>query len=211
VEISEHGARSERLAGRLNLVPVALMSLVYLAPLLLFWGAAFGPLRPDGFPPVPTWMSLAGALVCTVAGWLATRVGERYYVLRAFEDHGRLYSRFGIRWVRRFITNGDVINQFVRARHPGYRPSGGRGGLVAFEAGTRTAEVGHLMFFVAGSATAAFAAAIGVPGWAGVISVGNVIANVLPILLQRYNRGRVSRILNRDAEPGNSLRSRPSG
>lgn len=125
---------------------------------------------------------------------LPAAAGDRYFSLRRRERGGNLYRDLGIRWVRRCITNGDWINRIVRPKYPGYLPSGGRHGLASFEAGCRAAERGHLSLFLGGFATAAFAVLIGESDWAAAITAGNIVGNMFPIALQRYNRGRVERV-----------------
>ena len=48
-----------------------------------------------------------------------------------------------------------------------------------------------------GMVSAAYAWRIGWHGWATYLSVGNVLVNVYPILLQRYTRGRLRVVLHR--------------
>lgn len=70
----------------------------------------------------------------------------------------------------------------------------GRGALREWVDRTRSAERGHLVLLLAGAFTAAWAAWIGWSGWAIGLTAGNVLFNLYPILLQRYNRCRIDRL-----------------
>ena len=56
------------------------------------------------------------------------------------------------------------------------------------------AERYHLVFLLIGFFSAVHALRIGWPGWALLLTASNVVFNVYPILLQRYNRLRVARV-----------------
>jgi hypothetical protein len=60
---------------------------------------------------------------------------------------------------------------------------------------TEQSERGHLVLLALGLVSAAYAWHVGWHGWAVYLSVGNVLVNVYPILLQRYTRGRLRAVL----------------
>jgi hypothetical protein len=181
----------------INNLPIAVMSGAWLAPLVLFWLAVAGPLRPNEYPPAPAGPSLGAALLTTLLALAASRVSEPYFRLRAFERTGRLYEVVGVRLFRGLVPDGDLINRLQRRRTAGYRVVRGRQDAIAFLVRTQASERGHLVLFVAGGVTAGYAALLGWGGWALVIGLGNVPVNVYPILLQRYTRGRIVRALRR--------------
>jgi hypothetical protein len=76
-------------------------------------------------------------------------------------------------------------------------PIRGRAALQSFEARTRASEKGHLILLAMGILSAAHARQIGWQGWAVYLTVGNVLVNLLPILLQRYTRARLQGVLAR--------------
>ncbi|HEX9982930.1 MAG TPA: hypothetical protein VGF69_06685 [Thermoanaerobaculia bacterium] len=67
----------------------------------------------------------------------------------------------------------------------------------AYVTRTEEGERGHAVLLVAGILSALFAWRIGWHGWALYLSAGNVVVNVYPILLQRYTRARLQRIIGR--------------
>ena len=178
-------------AERGKLAVVAAMSFLWVTPTVVFWGAVFGPLRPHGYPAVDVAPSAlgfaAGVLVCL----LPLALPAAYF--RCWEGGRgvRLYEAVGVPLFRRFATNGDLVNRWARRGDPGYRFVRGRAGVRALLAGTREGERSHLVLLVVGLVTALYAARIGWHGWATWLSVGNLVFNAYPVLLQRYNRCRV--------------------
>ncbi len=61
----------------------------------------------------------------------------------------------------------------------------------------RTGEQSHLVCFLLGLASAIYAAHIGWTDWAIGLSLSNIVFNGYPVLLQRYNRCRIERLLAR--------------
>lgn len=190
-------AAAKKLADRANLLPTSVMTFTFLAPLLLFWGAVFGPIRSYHLKPASPRVALVGALCCCALVSLSFMVGERYFAIRRFEKSGRLHQLIGARWIRRFITNGDLINRLVRSRYPDYRVLGDPGAVRKFAQECDASERGHLLMFLAGAGSAVLSANLGWTGWCVLLVVGNVVSNVCPMVLQRYNRARLERILRR--------------
>lgn len=184
-------------ADRGNLVVLAAMSLLWLTPMLQFWGAVLGPLRPFHYPqeslaPAPVWF-LVGLCVCFAPVFLPAE----YYGCWEGRRGIRFYKSIGVRAYKRFASNGDVINRLARRSNPAYRVVRGREAAQAFAEGTRLGERSHLVLFLMGLSSAAFAAHLGWYGWAAGLSAGNVVFNLYAVLLQRYNRFRLDGIMGR--------------
>jgi hypothetical protein len=177
-----------RFAERLNYLPIAVFGL-WLAPIVNLWLQLAGPLlpfgrQPPGLPPLP-WF--AGAVLAGLAVFLIPR---RWYGTAGFEP--RLYRRLGILAFRRFATNGDALVRAVRRRHPGYTVH--RRDFAKALANTYVGESSHLVCLIFGAVTSAYVVVIGWTGWAAWTIVTNLIANLYPILLQRYTRARLARL-----------------
>jgi len=189
-------------AERGNVLVIAAMSALWIVPMLRFWGAVFGPLRPFDYPqgdlaPSAGWF-LAGAAACL----LPCLLPRSYY--RCWEGARRLpfYESIGVRAFRAFATNGDLVNRRARRFDPGYRVVRGRAAMRAWLDRTREGERGHLVLLLAGLFTAAYAARIGWYGWAAALTAGNLLFNLYPALLQRYTRCRIARIDARGPSAG---------
>jgi hypothetical protein len=179
-----------------NIVPFASMAGGWLGPLLMFWLYVWGPLRPFAYPsgnlmPDPAfWLVMLG---CVALWWLP----PSYYRVRSFERSGRVYKMLGVRQFRRFVPDGDLANRWARRRDPSHRVIHGRRSAAAFLCQTEESERAHLVLLTLGVVSAGFALYIGWPGWAFYLSVGNVLVNLYPILLQRYTRARIVAVLDR--------------
>jgi hypothetical protein len=187
-----------------NLIPFASMAGGWLGPLLMFWLYVWGPLRPfhyasgDLLPPLPLCIAFFAAGIAV--WWLPTS----YYEIRGFEQNGRLYERLGVRQFRWFVPDGDAANTLRRRRQPGFRIIRSRRYARAFMRRTVLSEKSHLVMLTLGSVSAVFAWRIGWAGWAIYLGIGNVLVNLYPVLLQRYTRARILRIVAGHTNPGPS-------
>ncbi|MEO7429293.1 MAG: hypothetical protein ABIY48_07905 [Acidimicrobiales bacterium] len=125
-----------------------------------------------------------------------TRLQHDGWLLRArsAEDDGRLYERLHIRhWKDRLPEAGALFAGGVTKRH---LPGRDRVGLERFVAETRRAERGHWLAMAGGPIAVLWNPPIG-----AVLMVGYGVAVNAPfIVVQRYNRLRVARLLRRSAE-----------
>jgi len=173
------------------------MAAGWLAPLLMFWLIIWGPLRPYHYPQgefAPSlWRFVLSVLACVALAWLPAW----WFRVHPFERSGRFYEALGVRWFRQFVPDGDLVNRWRRRRDRDHRIIRGRAALEAFEARTRASEKGHLILLAMGILSAAHAWHIGWQGWAAYITIGNVLVNLFPILLQRYTRSRLQGVLAR--------------
>ena len=183
--------RGSQLADRLNVVPIGVMSAGWIAPMLLFWGRVWGPLRPHDVEAVtiPGDYVFGGFLL----SFLPILLPASYYELRAIEKDGRLYERLGVRRFRSVVTNGDWIARIVRRKEPAYRFLATRSALLAYRRRTVAIERAHLVLMLMGALSAVAAWRVGWLGWALFLLGGNVVVNLYPALLQRYTRARIDR------------------
>jgi hypothetical protein len=183
----------------LNLIPFASMAGGWLAPLIMFWLYVWGPLRPFRYPEgdVMPGMRFAVLIIGCVALWWLVPAG--YFRVRRFERTGRIYHSLGVRLFRRFAPDGDLANRWERRANPGFRVIQGRRSAEAFVGRTVQSERGHLVLLMLGVVSALYAWNIGWHGWAVYLTMGNVLVNLYPILLQRYTRSRLQGVLRRGA------------
>ena len=122
---------------------------------------------------------------------LPSGLAELYFAPKAFESPA-LYRALGVGVAQRVVvwlgrrTGRDPTrpnNYFVWDRSPQ--------GLRAFEKKTRSNELMHL----AGMILPALALAQGADGVLGVVLALILLLTVYPVLLQRYNRARIYRVL----------------
>lgn len=125
------------------------------------------------------------ATFCERDTWLTT--------LRGWERSGRVWTILRVHdWKDRLPEAGDVFAGGVSMRS---LPSRGHVGLTQFAASTRRAEIGH---WLAAACSPMFL--VWNPLWiSGVMVVYGFAVNAPFIAIQRYNRLRVSRLLDRSA------------
>ena len=93
------------------------------------------------------------------------------------------------------MVNGDIMNSWIRRSVPGYRCVTGRKSIQAFGRQTCDSERGHLLMLFAALPAIAYALSTGRFKFALYFLTLNIVLNVYPILLQRYTRARIVRIL----------------
>jgi glycosyl-4,4'-diaponeurosporenoate acyltransferase len=131
-------------------------------------------------------------------GWAAQRIPPERLEhdgwltrLRSWERGGRAYERVGVkRWKDRLPEAGTVFAGGLSKRHLPGRESDD---LRRFAAETRRAELVH---WGIAALTPAFALWTPQPLLTAMVAYG-VLANVPCVVVQRYNRGRVGRVLER--------------
>lgn len=180
-----------------NTLIIAAMCLFWIVPMVRFWGAVFGPLRPYSYSVenvAPPWISF---MIVTVACFVPVLFPVRYYTCWERGRGIRSYKTLGVQRFKQFATNGDFINRWARRSDDGYRLVKDTASAQMWIDRIRVGEQSHLVLFLMGLASAVYAAHIGWTGWAVGLALGNILFNGYPVLLQRYNRCRIERLLAR--------------
>ena len=124
---------------------------------------------------------------------LKPKLNSHYFDLQPFEKQGKLYQRLGVEWYRTILTKSgwEKLRQQQTPIKKNLRD------FQAYERASRVAEVGHLVIglivlAVTGyvSLTHSFSDAL----W---LILFNILFNFYPILLQRYTRPRLQRMIQR--------------
>lgn len=203
--VAREGTRREgpaqaarRLAGRLNFVPIAAFGLWSL-PAKAFWLIALG-LVP-WFHPVPGGEALPWLAGALLTGPLIFLVPRGFHVPRPWEYRGEFYRRVGVEWFRSIVANGDLVNRFVRARYgKAYRVYGPE--IEKLVPKSIWNEQRHWAYLCWGFVSAYYAWSIEWESWAVWLAGTNVGANLYPIMLQRYSRARVMRLVKLSRRDG---------
>src|SRR5215472_7924009 len=180
------GETREVVVRRAEAVRTVVVALTWILPILIFWYRAWDTSRPL----VPL-----AYLACASVSIAAAFFPDSYFRPKAFELRGKLYEAMGVRLFRRFMMDGDYMNRRLRRAVPNYRFIAGRDSMRRFEALTRANERGHLILLLSGLPPTVYAVASGWPKFAAYFVIVNILLNVYPILLQRYTRARICRIL----------------
>jgi hypothetical protein len=188
------GSTDTPAAKRANLIVVLAFAWLWLLPLLLFWGAVWGPMRPHGYPAIDVAPSRLAFLTVLALCFAPALLPAGYFGPWEGWRSARLYEALGVRRFKRFTTNGDLVNRWLRRQNPRHRVVRDAESATAWAVQARSAERHHLVFLLMGLASAGYALSIGWRVWAASLAATNLVFNVYPILLQRYNRLRIARL-----------------
>ena len=135
------------------------------------------------------------------------RLWSLYFHSQELEGDGRVYERLGIRKVGRFMIGGYYSLAAIRLLS-GRKHRRLRGRRSAYEwlIFTFVAELAHEIFFVVMLVVTASHAAAGRWKSAAIAAALNLVINVIPVMVQRYNRARIVTALKVD--PAEVLDSR---
>lgn len=150
---------------------------------------------------LPMWFVLAGAVAAVSLGLIGLHPGYVYFEIRSPECWVRLCRKAGIVMVRRWMVHGDRMNAAIRVRTPGYRILRGDVETIkAYVSRTHDMERIHLACLLA--SLVIFILLIIASTWifAWSLLVLTMATNVVPIVLQRFNRARCQMVLRRRSE-----------
>jgi hypothetical protein len=128
---------------------------------------------------------LAMSWVAIVGQRISFSIVSKYYDTQPFEKTGKVYERLGIRLFKKMVRRGPLSVFSPTLRFPEKKTVAA---LRNLENEMRKAETGHLLIFIF---MLLFAGYAWLNGWldaVGWISLFNILFNVYPIMLQRYNR-----------------------
>lgn len=133
---------------------------------------------------------------------------ERYFEPKSFElkGQGRLYRALGVRVFKHYLpTSGDLVSRHRGIRRIDPRSVGRSHALRQYERVTRSYESRHLFGAASMLAISWWAIAIHHKGsWVALLAA-NALINGYPIMIQRYNRVRLSNALRHlEAQRGGS-------
>lgn len=107
----------------------------------------------------------------------------------------RFYESLGVKWVRHFVQDGDLVTRFNRKRSPGHRVIRNRKAGRNYLRTVSVYERYHFLCFLFFLFSAVHAAWAGRTGMALILVICNVVYNLLPLLLQQFNRIRLERLM----------------
>lgn len=168
---------------------IVLATIGVVTGLILFIGSEFGHQGP-GFAFFTNWIVMSGVAMLGGVIQVASFLPTRYFSIKDWERTGRVYRMFGVQLFKRMLLRGpfSVLNSAIQ--YKGNRPS-----LTQLASKMCDAEAAHLLIFCIIIILVIYFALRGWWSSAGWLMVFNIVLNLYPIMLQRYNRGRLNRIL----------------
>jgi glycosyl-4,4'-diaponeurosporenoate acyltransferase len=140
--------------------------------------------------------------------WLKEKVQksiDTYFDPKEFEKDPEFYEKFGIRFFKKYLpTSGDIVSNLVWKKV--FRENFVNKNLKSVEgmiAATKVYEMIHIALFAVFAMSIGNELAQGSFGDAATSTALNTIVNVYPIMLQRYNRGRLTKVQKKMTEQKN--------
>jgi hypothetical protein len=122
---------------------------------------------------------------------LKSEFKSEYYLEKTWEKKGKIYEAFGINWFRKLlvIIGWEKLNKKANPVEKNLQA------LVHLEFRTKQSELGHIIiFFIVLAFTIYVAITFGIKESVSLIIL-NILLNLYPVLLQRYNRPRLQRAI----------------
>ena len=158
-----------------------------IAAVLLVWAVRALGARSALFAFLVVWVPMAW--LGTVSRFVRPRLPGAYHDLRPFETDGRVYERLGVGVAKRVLRRGPLAVFNPDLHLPAQRTPEN---LAHLDQRMRDAEASHGILFIALLGVVAHAAARGWWAAAGWTLLFDVLVNGYPVMLQRYNRARLS-------------------
>ncbi|WP_337042510.1 hypothetical protein [Emticicia sp. 17c] len=108
-----------------------------------------------------------------------------------------IYHKIGIRFIKKYTQDGDLINKFIRSRYPAYKYVDNKQSFKKVVGRSYVNERFHYMVFVFFLLATIYAFIHGFIYDGIIMTASNIIFNVYPIFLQQYNRIRINALLKR--------------
>jgi hypothetical protein len=169
----------------LKIVLVVVLTVAFGA-LLVWLASACGP-RSAGFAFLLVWLTMCWVTLISLA--FPLRLPAAYFALRPAERHGRRYKMLGVLVAKRLLRRGPLQIFNPKLHLP---PVLEAQSLAKLDAAMRTAETNHVFMFVVVLPVIGHAI---VRAWwdaAAWTLLFDVLINAYPVMLQRYNRGRLA-------------------
>ncbi len=157
------------------------------AVLLLVWSLQFFGADSVWFAFFVVWVPMTW--LGTVSRVVRPRLPEAWHRLRPFERDGRLYELLGVGLAKRLLRRGPLA-AFNPDLHLPSEPTPER--LAHLDQRMRDAEASHAILLVLTLGVVLNAALRGWWAAAGWTLLFDVLMNGYPVMLQRYNRARLS-------------------
>ncbi|MFA6084948.1 hypothetical protein [Mucilaginibacter sp.] len=145
-------------------------------------------------PIIGFWFTANSILLCFIL--IGISVASQVFPARHLQlsNDPKFYEGLGVKQIRKFVQNGELINKFIRKNNPQYKVIKGKTNAVKYMQTIVMYERFHLICFIFFLLTAVYAVIAAQYAFALIIIIANIIYNICPILLQQYNRARLAKL-----------------
>ena len=165
-----------------------LLSLTVIITILLVYGLVY-KVGMLGF--LFAWILNFVLMMCVFFFTERLEFKSAYYLEKTWEKKGKIYEAFGVNWFRKLlvIIGWEKLNKKANPIEKNLQA------LVHLEYRTKQSELGHIIiFFIVLAFTIYVAITFGIKESVSLIIL-NILLNLYPVLLQRYNRPRLQRAI----------------
>lgn len=128
------------------------------------------------------------------------KLSDSYFQLESFEKSGKLYEALGIKWFRKYCSNGG--SYWTRRRESSMIKGRKKENLENFVRLTKRLEGIHVCGILPFLTMSTISLADKDYTGAGIMTILNLAINIYPIMSQRYNRNKTKQMLGRLEERG---------
>ena len=159
-----------------------------------FWSTlAFVPIVYFCYQYLPLKLLYIFAAISCLVIFLPTSIISKLQLSQSPE----IYKKTGIRFIKKYTQDGDLVNRFIRNQHPQYKYVENRQAIKKLITRSYMNEKFHYIIFVFFICITIYAIISGLIGWVIFISTANIVYNLYPIFLQQYNRIRINNLLKK--------------
>ncbi len=179
-ELNKDATELKKVIGRYNFIIVGLFS-VSLLPAITFYLDGNGEWK---------WF-----LIILLISLTFFRIPNSVIDKIQFSKRTIIYRKLRVHLFKKYATNGDIINKKIRQQFPKHRNVHNPLSIQRKIIETYTTERTHFFFFIFCFLTSIYAWSTNHFVHGTAITVGNIVFNLYPILLQQYNRIRYKDVL----------------
>lgn len=126
-------------------------------------------------------------VLSVIPAFLSQKIFARFQI----SNNTKLYERLGVRFIRKFVQHGDIVNRLAMKNDPAYQVTRKRVNPEGYLKTIMMYERYHSICLIFFLLTSGMAVAQGYYMQALIIMTSNIFYNFYPILLQQYNRIRI--------------------
>ena len=171
----------EKLKYRYNLILIAGLCSMTLAPCVIFYFRGIGELM---------WLA-----IFLMISYIISLFPKKFYNKIQLSKNVNFYKKLGVHQFKKFSTNGDFININIKKSFPKHRNVKDLTTIKAKLEETYIIEKSHTVLFAFCFLTTIYAILLNKIEFAVFLSIGNFLFNLYPNLLQQYNRIRYRKAL----------------
>jgi len=148
-------------------------------------------------PVIAFWMAAGDFLILYILIALSLCIlflPDGFYQNVQLSKEAGYYEKMGLRFFRRFTQDGDLITKILTKGQVEFKSRRTRASLMSYLKQIEGYERYHMTCLVFFTLTTLYAIGLANFGIALLTTLSNIVYNVIPLLLQQYNRLRITKL-----------------